>query len=115
MEEAIEELKTAKTKLDTAETKLADAETELIDAKKELTEAKKELNDAKKKLADAQSQYDYHTVDRPQQITDDYNLAQQVVTRCSNAVDSLRVLFVSLKKDVQNLSAAAAAPGKFER
>ena len=84
------------------------------EATKELKTAKAKLEAAEEKLVTAQTEYDKEEIPS-KKITDIYNLAQQVVTRCSNAVDSLRVLFVSLKKDVQNLSAAAAAPGKFER
>ena len=100
MEEANEKLKTAKTELDTAKT--------------ELTEAKTKLATAEDKLVTAQTQYDDHTVDRPQHIINDYNRAQDIVTRCSNTVNSIRAYCVTLNNTVLSLS-AAAAPGKFER
>jgi len=107
MEEATEELKTAKTKLDTTET-------ELTEAKRKLATAEDKLATAEDKLVTAQTQYDDHTVDRPQHIINDYNRAQDIVTRCSNTVNSIRAYCVTLNNTVLSLS-AAAAPGKFER
>ena len=92
MEEAIEELKTAKTELATAKTELATAKTELATAK---TEYDKDEKPSKK-------------------ITDIYNRAREDVTRCSNTVNSIRAYCVTLNNTVLSLS-AAAAPGKFER
>ena len=105
MEEATEELKTAKTKLATAETKLADAETE--------------LNDAKKNLADAQSQYDKEK-NPSKKITEKFERARVVADRCTDVVtskeatvNSKQAVILDLKNDARSLT--AAAPGKCER
>jgi len=114
MEEATEELKTAKTKLDTTETELTEAKRKLATAEDKLVTAEDKLATAEDKLVTAQTQYDDHTVDRPQHIINDYNRAQDIVTRCSNTVNSIRAYCVTLNNTVLSLS-AAAAPGKFER
>ena len=115
MEEATEKLSAAQIKLADAETELTEAKKELNDAKKKLATAEDELETAKVKLATAQTQYDNHTVDRPQQIINDYNRAQDIVTRCSYTVNSKESMVVSkqsvltnLEIDARSLSAAAA-------
>jgi len=100
MEEAIEELSTAKTELATAKRKLVEAEG---------------------KLVTVQTEYDNQIDNLTPKTINDYNRAREDFTLCSNTVNSKENMVVSKQSVLTNLEiharslSAAAAPGKFER
>jgi len=83
------------------------------EATKELKTAKAKLEAAEEKLVTAQTEYDKEEIPS-KKITDIYNRAREDFTLRSNAVNSKEAILIDVRKDVRLLSAAAAAPGKFE-
>ena len=100
MEEAIEELSTAKTELATAKRKLVEAEG---------------------KLVTVQTEYDNQIDNLTPKTIEKLKRAQIVADRCTDVVTSKESMVVSKQSVLTNLEiharslSAAAAPGKFER